>query len=100
MRGSALNVLSDIEYVVAQLSVVCLIDPGAFRQMHAFVQSSCEGAGRLDVVSLAATEEVPSHASQQQQPQMPPQPSDSQPQQSCASPSSRSFRAQLLSTYM
>jgi hypothetical protein len=37
---------------------MCLIEPGAFREMHAFVQKSCDGAGRLEVISLAATEEV------------------------------------------
>ena len=57
--------------------MVCLIDPGAFREMHAFVQGSCDGMGRLDVVSLAATEEVPAMAAQQhQQQQQQEQPGD------------------------
>ena len=34
---------------------MCLVEPGAFREMHSFVQKSCEGSGRLEVISLAAT---------------------------------------------
>ena len=61
-----------------QVTLVCLIDPGAFRPMHAFLQSACGGAGRLDVLSLAATEDAPAGADsaqlqQQQQPQPPQQ---------------------------
>ena len=41
-----------------QVTLMCLIEPGAFREMHAFVQKSYDGAGRLEVISLAATEEV------------------------------------------
>ncbi|EIE26602.1 Shwachman-Bodian-diamond syndrome, partial [Coccomyxa subellipsoidea C-169] len=41
----------------SQLTVTCLVDPGAFRSLHTFVQSSCDGEGRMEVVSLAATEE-------------------------------------------
>lgn len=43
-----------------QLTVTCLVDPGAFRSLHTFVQGSCDGEGRMEVVSLAATEEAPS----------------------------------------
>ena len=39
---------------------MCLVEPGAFREMHSFVQKSCDGSGRLEVISLAATEDVPS----------------------------------------
>lgn len=46
-----------------QLTVTCLVDPGAFRGLHTFVQSSCDGKGRMEVVSLAATEEAPAHES-------------------------------------
>ena len=38
-----------------QVTVMCLVEPGAFREMHSFVQKSCEGSGRLEVISLAAT---------------------------------------------
>ena len=65
--------------VSGQVAVVCLIDPGAFRTMHAFVQGSCDGMGRLDVVSLAATEEVPAAAQQQQQQPEPQPPRQEQP---------------------
>ncbi|BDA40780.1 Ribosome maturation protein SBDS [Coccomyxa sp. Obi] len=43
----------------SQLTVICLVDPGAFRGLNTFVQSSCDGEGRMEVVSLAATEEAP-----------------------------------------
>ena len=43
-----------------QVTVMCLVEPGAFREMHSFVQKSCDGSGRLEVISLAATEDVPS----------------------------------------
>ena len=59
-----------------QVAVVCLIDPGAFRTMHAFVQGSCDGTGRLDVVSLAAIEEAPASVQQQQEYQQPQQPGE------------------------
>ncbi|GAB4814927.1 hypothetical protein N2152v2_001973 [Parachlorella kessleri] len=39
----------------SQLVVVCLVEPGLFRDLHSLVQSSSEGVGRLDVVALAAT---------------------------------------------
>ena len=40
--------------------MMCLVEPGAFREMHSFVQKSCDGSGRLEVISLAATEDAPS----------------------------------------
>jgi hypothetical protein len=39
----------------SQLVVVCLVEPGLFRDLHNLVQTSAEGLGRLEVVSLAAT---------------------------------------------
>ncbi|KAL4855148.1 Ribosome maturation protein [Chlorella vulgaris] len=39
-------------------SVVCLVEPGTFRSVHTFIQTSSEGAGRLEVLSLAATGEA------------------------------------------
>ena len=39
---------------------MCLVEPGAFREMHSFAQKSCDGNGRLEVISLAATEDTPS----------------------------------------
>lgn len=42
-----------------QLTVTCLVDPGAFRGLNTFVQSSCDGEGRMEVVSLAAIEDAP-----------------------------------------
>lgn len=41
-----------------QVTLMCLIEPGAFREMHSFVQKSCDGSGRLEVISLAAIEDV------------------------------------------
>ena len=35
--------------------VVCLVEPGLFRDLHSLVQTSTEGLGRLEVVALAAT---------------------------------------------
>ena len=40
---------------------MCLVEPGAFREIHSFVQKSCEGSGRLEVISLAAIGEWASH---------------------------------------
>ncbi len=42
---------------------MCLVEPGAFREMHSFVQKSCEGSGRLEVISLAATGDLACFAS-------------------------------------
>lgn len=39
----------------SQLVVVCLVEPGIFRDVHSLLQSSAEGLGRLEVVALAAT---------------------------------------------
>ena len=81
-----------------QVTVVCLVDPGAFRPLHAFLQSSCGGAGRLDVLSLAATEDVPAGALQQQsqpEPSVPSQPDGRSAADGRASPSSR-YNAELL----
>jgi hypothetical protein len=40
-----------------QVVVVCLVEPGCFRRVHAFVQSVAGGLGRIEVLSLAATQE-------------------------------------------
>lgn len=37
--------------------MVCLVEPGCFREVHSFTQTATGGGGRIDVVSLAATEE-------------------------------------------
>ena len=39
------------------MTVVCLVEPGCFREVHSFIQAATGGSGRIDVVSLAATEE-------------------------------------------
>ena len=36
-------------------SVVCLVEPGIFRPVHSFIQTSSAGVGRLEVLALAAT---------------------------------------------
>ena len=36
--------------------MVCLVEPGCFRQLHSFVQQVSEGQGRLEVLALAATD--------------------------------------------
>lgn len=38
----------------AMLSTLCLVEPGAFREIHALVQGA-KGGGRVEVVALAAT---------------------------------------------
>ena len=37
------------------MTVVCLVEPGCYRDVHAFTQSA--PGGRINVLSLAATEE-------------------------------------------
>lgn len=37
--------------------MVCLVEPGCFREVHSFIQTAKGGGGRIDVVALAATEE-------------------------------------------
>lgn len=44
-----------------------LIDPGAFREVHRMCQELGDGGGRLEVLSLAATDGVDMHV----QPQAP-----------------------------
>ena len=39
-------------------SLVCLVEPGIFRSVHSFIQTSSAGSGRLEVLALAATAEV------------------------------------------
>ena len=38
--------------------LVCLVEPGIFRSVHAFIQTSSGGSGRLEVLALAATAEM------------------------------------------
>ena len=40
-----------------QVTVVCLVKPGCFREVHSFIQTAKGGGGRIDVVALAATED-------------------------------------------
>jgi ribosome maturation protein SDO1 len=49
-------VMEERDLVGNLLSVVCLIDPGAFRAIHALVQGA-GGGGRVEVLALAATTE-------------------------------------------
>ena len=45
-----------------QMTILCLVEPGHFRQIHSFVQQSSEGQGRLEVVSLAAIDDTDTSA--------------------------------------
>ena len=49
--------VSLVSCVEKQVAVVCLADPGSFRSLHALVQQCGGGRGRLEVASLAATED-------------------------------------------
>ncbi len=42
----------------SSFSLVCLVEPGIFRSVHSFIQTSSSGSGRLEVLALAATAEV------------------------------------------
>lgn len=42
----------------SSFSLVCLVEPGIFRSVHSFIQTSSGGAGRLEVLALAATAEA------------------------------------------
>lgn len=42
----------------SSFSLVCLVEPGIFRSVHSFIQTSSGGSGRLEVLALAATAEV------------------------------------------
>jgi hypothetical protein len=86
VRSSQIRWTAETAIVLAslQLTVVCLVDPGAFRSMHAFTQNSCEGAGRLEVVSLAVTEDAPSAT-------LPPVPADTSSQAHSTSASSSGY---------
>jgi hypothetical protein len=58
------NTPHSLPHAGLNVSVVCLVEPGLFRLMHAFIQSSGQGAGRLEVVSLAATRDESSQPSE------------------------------------
>lgn len=58
------NAPHSLPHAGLNISVVCLVEPGLFRVMHAFIQSSGQGAGRLEVVSLAATRDESSQPSE------------------------------------
>ncbi|KAK9848851.1 hypothetical protein WJX84_009675 [Apatococcus fuscideae] len=40
-----------------QMTIICLAEPGCFRNMHSMVQSMSSGSGRVEVIALAATDE-------------------------------------------
>ncbi len=42
----------------SSFSLVCLVEPGIFRSVHSFIQTSSGGAGWLEVLALAATAEA------------------------------------------
>lgn len=38
-------------------TIVCLINPGSYRQLNALVQDAAKGAGRMELLNLAAEKE-------------------------------------------
>ena len=42
----------------SQFCLVCLVEPGTFRSVHSFIQTSSGGMGRFEVLALAATGEL------------------------------------------
>jgi ribosome maturation protein SDO1 len=50
--------LEERDLVGSMLSVTCLVEPGAYRAVHALVQAA-GGGGRVEVVAVAATAEEP-----------------------------------------
>jgi len=47
-------VVEERDFAGTRISTLCLVEPGAFREIHALVQGA-KGGGRVEVVSLAAT---------------------------------------------
>ncbi|PRW61221.1 ribosome maturation SBDS [Chlorella sorokiniana] len=50
--------LEEQDLIGSSFSLVCLVEPGIFRSVHSFIQTSSGGSGRLEVLALAATVEV------------------------------------------
>lgn len=50
-------IIESQEALPSQVTVICLAEPGCFRGLHGFVQGAAGGGGRLEVLSLAASEE-------------------------------------------
>lgn len=52
------GLLEEQELIGSNFSLVCLVEPGIFRPVHSFIQTSSAGVGRLEVLALAATGEL------------------------------------------
>jgi ribosome maturation protein SDO1 len=57
LLASRAAVIEDRDLMGSMLSVTCLVEPGAYRQVHALVQGA-GGGGRVELVALAATTDV------------------------------------------
>ncbi|PSC73308.1 ribosome maturation SBDS [Micractinium conductrix] len=52
------GVVEEQDLIGSNFCLVCLVEPGIFRPVHSFIQTSSAGVGRLEVLSLAATAEL------------------------------------------